>query len=60
VISHGRSSPRAIKNAIKRAHEFALGRVNEHLSEEIIKSSVVARAAVTAPGGAASGGGNAG
>jgi glycerol-3-phosphate acyltransferase PlsX len=38
IISHGRSSPKAIKNAILRAVECSKGRVNAHLMEEIEKS----------------------
>lgn len=39
VISHGRSNPKAIKNAILRAYEFSENRVNAHLMEEIGKNS---------------------
>lgn len=39
IISHGRSNPKAIKNAIKRACEFAEGNVNSHLVEEIARNS---------------------
>ncbi|MBI5587572.1 MAG: phosphate acyltransferase PlsX [Deltaproteobacteria bacterium] len=38
VISHGRSNPKAIKNAILRASEFAVGKVNTHVMEEIAKN----------------------
>ncbi|HXI09546.1 MAG TPA: phosphate acyltransferase PlsX [Thermodesulfobacteriota bacterium] len=38
VISHGRSNPKAIKNAILRANESVRGRVNNHLMEEIAKN----------------------
>ncbi len=37
MISHGASSPRAIKNAIKRAAEFLDGDVNERITEELGK-----------------------
>ena len=43
IISHGRSSPKAIKNAVIKACEFTRGRVNAHLTEEIEKSCGVAR-----------------
>lgn len=36
-ISHGRSNPKAIKNAIFRAHEYATNNVNAVLSEEMEK-----------------------
>lgn len=39
VISHGRSNPKAIKNAILRASESVKGRVNNHLMEEIAKNA---------------------
>ncbi len=35
IIAHGSSSPKAIKNAIKRAKEFIEKRVNEHIQEDI-------------------------
>jgi glycerol-3-phosphate acyltransferase PlsX len=35
IISHGASSSKAIKNAIIRASEYAKGRVNSHLMEEL-------------------------
>lgn len=35
VISHGGSSPKAIKNAVKVASEFVKHRVNEHIREAI-------------------------
>ena len=48
IISHGRSNAKAIKNAILRAHEYARGRVNVHLSEEIEKNKdLAARTAVS-------------
>jgi len=37
IISHGRSSAKAIKNAVFRANECARGKVNDHLLEEIQK-----------------------
>jgi len=45
MISHGRSSPKAIKNAVTRASEYSKGRVNEHLREEILGSSGLLRLA---------------
>lgn len=38
VISHGRSNPKAIKNAILRASESVKGQVNNHVMEEIAKN----------------------
>lgn len=38
IISHGRSSDRAIKNAIRVAAEFARGEVNRHIQEDIAKN----------------------
>lgn len=38
IISHGRSNPKAIKNAVLKAYEYARGRVNTHLMEEIEKN----------------------
>lgn len=38
VISHGRSNPKAIKNAILRASESVKGHVNNHVMEEIAKN----------------------
>jgi phosphate acyltransferase len=35
IIAHGSSSPKAIKNAIKRANEFIEKKVNEHIQEDI-------------------------
>jgi phosphate acyltransferase len=35
IISHGHSSPKAIKNAIKVAREFHLKQVNKHLQADI-------------------------
>ncbi|MFQ5442808.1 MAG: phosphate acyltransferase PlsX [Thermodesulfobacteriota bacterium] len=35
MISHGRSSPKAIKSAITRAFEYSRGMVNSHLVEEL-------------------------
>ncbi|GMR04993.1 MAG: phosphate acyltransferase PlsX [Thermodesulfobacteriota bacterium] len=35
MISHGRSSAKAIKNAVTRAYEYSTGRVNAHLMEEL-------------------------
>ncbi len=38
IISHGRSSDRAIKNAIRVAMEFARSEVNKHIHEDIVKN----------------------
>jgi glycerol-3-phosphate acyltransferase PlsX len=38
IISHGRSSGRAIKNAIRVAKEIFEGRVNEHIQQDIEES----------------------
>jgi glycerol-3-phosphate acyltransferase PlsX len=35
IISHGRSSARAIRNAIGVAAKFAEGEVNKHIREDI-------------------------
>ncbi len=35
IIAHGGSNPKAIKNAIYRAHELIEKRINEHISEDI-------------------------
>ncbi len=35
IIAHGSSSPKAIKNAIYRAHEFVDKKINEHICEDI-------------------------
>ncbi len=43
LISHGRSSDRAIKNAIKVAAEFAKSEVNKHIHEDIIKNMELAK-----------------
>ncbi len=43
IISHGRSSDRAIKNAIRVAREFALSEVNKHIHEDIILNMECAR-----------------
>lgn len=43
IISHGRSSPKAIKNAILRASECASGKVNDHVLEEIQKIRDIVR-----------------
>ncbi len=44
IISHGSSSPKAIKNAILRAYEFSRDRVNAHVMEEIEKTGNLGRA----------------
>ena len=38
IISHGRSSDRAVKNAIRVAMEFAKSEVNKHIHEDIEKN----------------------
>jgi len=38
IIGHGRSSGRAIKNAIRVAADFATGEVNKHIHEDIEKN----------------------
>lgn len=43
IISHGRSNPKAIKNAILRASECVKNKINSHLAEEIGKSSDIVR-----------------
>jgi glycerol-3-phosphate acyltransferase PlsX len=35
IIAHGRSSPKAIKNAIRVAGRFAGGRINDHIRDEL-------------------------
>jgi len=35
IICHGRSSPKAIKNAIKVANDFVAGEVNRHIRDDI-------------------------
>jgi glycerol-3-phosphate acyltransferase PlsX len=44
IISHGRSSDRAIKNAIRVAAEFAEGEVNKHIHEDIKKNMELVKA----------------
>jgi glycerol-3-phosphate acyltransferase PlsX len=43
IISHGRSSDRAIKNAIRVAMELARGEVNRHIQEDIERNMDLAR-----------------
>ena len=46
IICHGRSNPNAIKNAIRVAAEFADGKVNEKIEEELgqtVASKVLAK-----------------
>ncbi len=43
IISHGRSSDRAIKNAIRVAMELAKGEVNRHILEDIERNMDLAR-----------------
>lgn len=44
IISHGRSSDRAIKNAVRVAAELAKSEVNKHIHEDIEKNMELARA----------------
>ncbi len=44
IISHGRSSDRAIKNAIRVAAELAKSEVNKHIHEDIEKNMELAKA----------------
>ncbi|MBI5286603.1 MAG: phosphate acyltransferase PlsX [Deltaproteobacteria bacterium] len=43
IISHGASTAKAIKNAIIRASEYARGRVNLHLMEELERNQDIQR-----------------
>jgi len=43
IISHGRSSDRAIKNAIRVASELAKSEINKHIHEDIEKNMGLAR-----------------
>jgi glycerol-3-phosphate acyltransferase PlsX len=43
IISHGRSSDRAIKNAVRVAAEFAKSDVNRHLQEDIVRNMELVR-----------------
>jgi glycerol-3-phosphate acyltransferase PlsX len=43
IISHGRSSDRAIKNAIRVAVELAKSEVNKHIHEDIEKNMELTR-----------------
>jgi len=40
IICHGGSSPKAIKNAVRVAAEFAEGRVNEKIESELRRSKI--------------------
>ena len=42
IISHGRSNAKAMKNAICRAHEFTVNKVNEHLAQQMIRDGQLA------------------
>jgi glycerol-3-phosphate acyltransferase PlsX len=46
IISHGRSSPRAIRNAIRVAGEFVENRVNDQIQREIEESTHPARSVI--------------
>lgn len=41
IISHGSSTPRAIKNAIRVAHRMGEKRVNEHIAQELKSRGLV-------------------
>src|SRR5512135_63927 len=43
IISHGRSSDRAIKNAIRVAAEFAKSDVNKHIHDDIIQNMEITK-----------------
>jgi phosphate acyltransferase len=43
IISHGRSSPRAIKNAVRVAAEIARSDVNKHIHEDIKRNMELAK-----------------
>jgi glycerol-3-phosphate acyltransferase PlsX len=43
IISHGRSSERAIKNAVRVASELAKSEVNRHIQEDIEKNMELAK-----------------
>ena len=43
IISHGRSNPKAIKNAVLRASECVKNKINSHLAEEIGRSCDIVR-----------------
>ncbi len=38
IIGHGRSSDRAVKNAIRVAREFAMSDVNKHIYDDIVQN----------------------
>jgi len=48
MISHGRSNPKAIKNAVTRAYEYSVGKVNDHLRDEIAEDAKLLRQAMRA------------
>ncbi len=50
IICHGRSSPKAIKNALRMAREYVQNRVGDHIHEGIEELSV-AESRVAAPDG---------
>jgi glycerol-3-phosphate acyltransferase PlsX len=41
MICHGGSNVKAIKNAIRFAHEYAKSGVTEHVSEKLTENAVV-------------------
>ncbi len=43
IISHGRSSDRAIKNALRVAADLATSEVNKHIREDIVKNMELTR-----------------
>ena len=50
VISHGRSSPRAIQNAIRVAGEFVRNRVNERIRTELSRVPAAGEEEASGPG----------
>ncbi len=48
MISHGRSNPKAIKNAVTRAYEYSVGKVNVHLRDEIAEDAKLLKNATRA------------
>jgi glycerol-3-phosphate acyltransferase PlsX len=44
IVGHGRSSPKAVRNAIAMAYRFAAGRFIEHLEQDIAAAAATAMA----------------
>jgi len=44
IIGHGKSSPRAIKNAILAAHKMVDARINKHIQDELVALRMMTRA----------------